>query len=294
MCRPHVILTAAALLPLILAPVASAPQSAVETDAKAAYEHELARLRQREPQEYLETTRTLTFSTELLLARLGYGTGPLDGVFEAEAESALREYQQRRGIPATGNPLSFETVQSVARDRAALEDIVAYLPGCYVYTELWDSGYVTASGSWTIKGEEIACPQQTSTIVCDRSTQRCTEATARLSSGQGQPLLSVDIATYEIERWDQHEIVTKPLEAACTRLVKRINRLDQGVSAIRSTIASDGLCEGVHSGEMYLVLVDGSDVYRRLYKAQREKWRELMRISPQMLRQLEGRGDETR
>ena len=193
-------------------------------------------------------------------------------------------------VPVTGDPLSFETVEAVHNDDVTLDQKPPYLPSRNVSTDLWDAGYVSASGTWTIAGEAQAQPHQTSRIDCHREAGTCTEATAILRADGGQSSLSVDIDAYEIERWDQHEVVTKPLQFGCTRYVKRIARLQKAVSGTRSTTGSGGACKGVDQGEMYLTLADGFDVQRKLGEAHGSKWRELMLIAPELLTQLGGAG----
>jgi hypothetical protein len=285
----HVVTVSTTVLVLVLLPAGSvAAQSVKQTNEKQAFQEELARLRKAEPAEFDKARRVFTLATELLLARLGYGIGPFDGVLDPKTAEALRAYEKARRIPVTGDPLSFETVEAVRRDTAALDENAPSLPPRHVFTDLWDSGYVSASGTWTIVGEEMGMPRQTSKINCDRKVGVCTEATAILTFHDGEPSLSVDIDTYEIERWDQHEVVTKPLQFGCTRYVRRITRLQKAVSGIRSTTSIGDECKGIDQGEKYLVLADGFEVYWRLREAQRAKWRDLMLVTPELLKDLGG------
>lgn len=255
---------------------------------KAAFEQELAELRRNRPAEFEQAKRLFTFGAQQLLARLGYGVGPFDGVLDEKTAAALRAYEKVRGVPVTGDPMSFETMERVRQDGVTLDQQPPYLPRRHVFTDLWDSGYVSASGTWTISGEEMAWPEQSSRIHCHRETGRCTEATAMLMAQDGQKSLHLDIDTYEIERWDKHEIVTKPLQFGCTRYVRRITRLQKAASGIRSTTSADASCKGLDQSEKYLVLADGFDVYWRLQKAHWKKSGELMRVAPELAKYLEG------
>ena len=100
--------------------------------------------------------------TKLLLARLGYDVGPLHGALDAKTEASLRQYQRNRRIPVTGNPLSFETVEQMQADHSTLDNRPIGLPPKHVFIDLWDRGYVSAAGTWTIAGEDLASPEQTS------------------------------------------------------------------------------------------------------------------------------------
>jgi len=278
----------ALLLGLCLLPVpGAAAQPATAKSEKAAFQAELGRLRKERPVEFEKAKRGFTAAAEMLLARLGYGVGPFDGLLDEKTTAALQVYEKARGIPVTGDPLSFETVERVRHDTATLDQQAPSLPPRHVFTALWDRGYVSASGTWTIAGEEMGLPQQTSKINCDRDTGVCTEATAIITVDDGQPSLSLSIDTYEIERWDEHELVTKPLQFGCTRYLTRITRLQKAATGIRSTTASDAACQGIDQGEKYLILADGIDIHLRLLTAQHAKWRELMLIAPELLPPLE-------
>lgn len=289
MTRAHAERAGAVLLVLALFPSPpGAAQAVTQTSEKQAFQEELDRLRKSRPAEFEQAKRVFTVAVELLLARLGYGVGPFDGLLDAKTAEALRAYEKARRIPVAGDPLSFETVETIRRDTATLDENTPSLPRRHVFTDLWDTGYVSASGTWTIAGEEMGMPHQTSEINCDRSAGVCTEATAILTFHDGEPSLSVDIDSYEIERWDQHEVVTKPLQFGCTRYVRRIMRLQKAASGIRSTTSAGDDCKGLDQGEKYLVLADGFEVYWRLREAQRAKWRALMLMAPELLKDLEG------
>lgn len=270
-----------------LPPQPGTAQPARGNDQKARFEQELAELRRNRPAEFEQTKRLFTLVAQQLLATLGYGVDPFDGLLTEKTVTALRAYQQARGLPVTGDPMSFETIEKVRQDGATLERRPPYLPPLHVFTDLWDGGYVSASGTWTISGEDMAWPEQSSRINCHRETGRCTEATAVLTGEDGQRSLRVDIDTYEIERWDKHEIVTTPLQFGCTRYVRRITRLQKAASGIRSTTSVGAACKGLDQSEKYLVLADGFDVYWRLQQAYQEKLRELMRVSPELTKYLE-------
>jgi hypothetical protein len=93
------------------------------------------------------------------------------------------------------------------------------LPPSHFFDIFWDSGYVSAKGTWAILNEKIAWPEQTAEIQGSKDAGTCMEATAIGSRSGGSPQPSVDIEIYEIECWDQPEIVAKPRpsEAGCTR-----------------------------------------------------------------------------
>jgi len=268
--------------PTVLAP-------ANQQGDKAAYQTELQKLQRDDPKKYEGLKATITLGVQLLLARLGYGVGPFGGKLEENSQTALRNYQKNRGIPEDGDPLSFETMEQVRVDSETMDYRPIGLPFFHFSDHFWDSGFVSAEGTWTIPNEKIAWPEQTAKIQCSKDSGTCMEATAIISRGGDSPRVSVDIETYEIERWDQHEIVTKPRQSGsdCTRYIRRFNRLQKSVTGIRSTISNEGICKGVEAGEKYLVLTDGHKVYWDLLQENNAKRWKLMLISPGLLERIE-------
>jgi hypothetical protein len=149
------------------------------------------------------------------------------------------------------------------------------LPSKHVFIDLWDRRYVSAAGTWTIAGEDLASPEQTSRIECHRETGRCTESTAIIDHASSGRLL-----------WDQHELVTKPRQYGCVRYVRRFNRVQGSVTGIRSTTASDGLCKAVDKSEKHLLLADGIEIHLKMLREHTAKQKEI--IAPELWRALEG------
>jgi hypothetical protein len=257
------------------------------TDKRAEYNRELLELK-KNPEKYTEVQTVCTFMAELVLAEAGYDPGPFDGVLDERTQTALRAYQKNRGIPVTGDPLSYDTLKQLEKDKEIFDHQVPYLASLFVSTDMWDYGYVSAKGTWTISGEKQGFPEQTSEIECFKDIGKCIAATAILHH-DGTTLLEVQLDIYNIERWDEHEIVTKPRETAmgCVRYVYRFNRLSKSVTGTRSTISDEGLCKGLDKGEKHLVLVDGFEITRNLMEDLQKKRRDLIQISPSLLKTME-------
>ncbi|MFZ2448622.1 MAG: peptidoglycan-binding domain-containing protein [Syntrophobacteraceae bacterium] len=257
--------------------------------SKPLAENQLAKMKREKPDEYAKLRTSATLMAEMELARLGYEPGPFDGVLDERTKAAIREYEKKRGIPITGDPLSYETTIQLQKDEKTLSHEAAFLSGLSVVTNFWDDGVVSARGTWTISNEKMGEPEQTSKIECYRSWGLCIESTAILQRISGSPSLFNDIDTYEIERWDEKEIVTKPKDfGGCTRYVRRINRLQESVTGIRSTVSNKDICKGVDQDEKYLVLKDGFEVYMEVKMNHGRKVRELMQFSPTVLKTLDG------
>jgi hypothetical protein len=256
-----------------------------KANERADFVQEGERIKRENPAKYERMRVGFTVAAEMLLARLGYDVGSFDGVLDEKTTNALRLHQKNRRIPETGDPMSFDTVKQVSDDGNLLNYAPVILQSKHVSIDLWDRGYVLAQGTWVIAGEAQAWPEQTSTLKCDRALGTCSEATAVVSRGEAR-VLSVDLDTYEIERWDQQEIVTKPLERGCARYVRRFNRVQQSVSGIRSTISRQGSCASVDNGDKFLVLTNGIEVYSQIVAKHREDWSPLFQMSPGLVQKL--------
>jgi hypothetical protein len=132
----------------------------------------------------------------------------------------------------------------------------------------------------------MASPEQTSNITCDRALAVCREARASITRRGATRLLAVDVYTYEIERWNDEEIVTKPLQFGCTGTMHRWIRSARSVTGVRSTTSNEGSCRAFERLETALVLEDGNAVAEKLAARQRDAWRQIMKVSPATLKKL--------
>lgn len=258
---------------------------------RSKYETELEQLKRNDPKGYEELKLGAILWTQLLLGRLGYGLGLYDGALDAKTKNSLREYQKQQKLPVTGDPLSFETFEQIRNDTDLLDYQPMSLPSLRVLVDSWDQGYASAKGTWALASEKMAWPEQASDIQCFRERRICIDATGIVTGKGGDRRLTVDTDVHEIERWDNYEIVTKPVEtsAGCVRYVRKFNRVQKSVTGLRSTISSGGLCKGVAANEMHMILSDGFKIYLDLYQTSRDARNRLMRISPEARKSQEQR-----
>jgi hypothetical protein len=95
--------------------------------------------------------------------------------------------------------------------------------------------------------------------------------------------LFLDTDVYEIDRWDEHEIQTKPLEFGCVRIIRRVVRLSKSVTGIRSTIRSEGFCSSVDKDELFLKLVDGKEIQKIYADKRKTILLKLLQASPEVM-----------
>lgn len=226
-----------------------------------AMDKDLAEMKVKKPKEYAEFMDGMLRFVQSALGGFGYRT-PISGRLDELTAQALSAYQKRNRLNVSGE-LDARTVERISEDYKATTKNMTLLPTMHVFTDLWDrDGYASAKGTWTFTNSEISPPTQVTEITCYRDKGQCVEATAKLNDDY----LSVESETWEIERWDEHEIVTKPNQYVCVRAIRKINRSQKQVTGLRSTIKTDGSCSGVASEELHMVLVDGFKIASGLRK----------------------------
>ena len=276
---------------LVVTMVQSQPSFDDKRKERSKYETELEQLKRKDTKGYEELKVGAILWTQLLLGRLGYGLGPYNGVLDEKTKNALREYQKQQKLPVTGDPLSFETFEQIRKDMELMDYQPMSLPSLQVFVDLWDQGKASAKGTWVLANEKMAWSEQVSDIQCFRDRRICIDATAIVTGKGGDRRLTVDTDVYEIERWDDYEIVTKPVEtgAGCVRYIRKFNRVQKSVTGLRSTISTGGLCKGIETKEMHMILSDGFKVYRDLYQRSMETRNRLMRVSSEARKSQEQR-----
>lgn len=126
-----------------------------------------------------------------------------------------------------------------------------------------------ANGTWLESGPArpasgpVTGRLQTSAIECTKARMQCLESVALVEVMQ-KSFLEAQARAYEIERWNEQEIVTRPLQVdKCRVQVIALNLVDKSVSA-QLSLPSDktaDLCPGVPAT---LKLEDGSKLLERI------------------------------
>lgn len=136
-----------------------------------------------------------------------------------------------------------------------------FLPSSALFLNGWDAGYVSTRGTWTSLGETMMFPVQTSTIHCYKDMGNCIESIATFRDR----MLNLSQDIYEIEQWDQQQIIAQGPKAYCvSRNTIQIDRSTKTVTAITVYKKdSDALCKEVPT-ESRNLLVSGDEAMRRL------------------------------
>lgn len=212
------------------------------------------------------------------LGQFGYGTGPYNGKLDEKTRRALMEYQTYNGIPPTGC-IGDRTYMTIFEDREALDQLVVDPPSYEFIDHSWDK-YVAAQGTWTVLNGEQANRTQTSRIDCERQSMICTETTAIIERPPLESDLSFNLIRehHKIERWDSHEIITKPNDKVCVRRSVRISRSQKAVMGLHVPVGDKKLCGLEEQRELQLRLEDGLKVWSKLAAKRREARSRILRM----------------
>ena len=233
--------------------------------------------------EYETTRRSLLYFAEVALARMGYLQGPFSGEATSALRAAVSTYESDRRLPITGDPLSARTFDQLGADIKNLSHEPVGVPSSTFVDSYWDDGHASSTGTWMIENDEVAFPEQATRVTCERDRKECIEFTAVLvDTSFGGHTLSIDTTRYEIERWDRVEIVSRPRHAVCARNVLRLNRVQKSVTAVRSTISTDGPCKGMALGDSSSRLVNGSELFDNALHERRAQEEQLLRQTPEL------------
>ena len=147
--RPR--LSAASLRPVLIAALLLATPPAPQTAA-----------------EYQTTRRSLLNFAEVALARMGYLQGPFSGEATSALRAAVSAYESDRRLPITGDPLSARTFDHLGADIKKLSHEPVGVPSSSFLDSYWDDGYASSTGTWMIEHDEVAFPEQTTQVTCER------------------------------------------------------------------------------------------------------------------------------
>lgn len=114
-----------------------------------------------------------------------------------------------------------------------------------------DGAWLRVHGRWTLVGEAMGWPTQTSTVECDKDQKVCVEGTAVISDGI---LMDVKLTNFKVDRWDAETVIATSNDMPC---VKRTYVFDLRTKSANAVSKSE--CGGSKT-EKRLTMRDGSDV----------------------------------
>jgi hypothetical protein len=228
----------------------------------------------------------IIMADQIGLATLGYGTR-FTGELDSLTRSAVRAYQQRRGLPITGNLLDPLTYDLIARDgEFVMHGLVGVIhpAGYKVFVdEDWDRGSFSAKGGWRSNSDRVA-EVQIGYFECDRSTAKCSLSLAWIT---GHELSLGFPEVYKITSWDKAEIrgIKNDL---CARSELVINRTHKTVKGTSTTTSPGPLCDILSATPIQYELYDG------LRDSPPDVWNQHLVLSPLLQKLMdEAKGEKS-
>ncbi len=225
-----------------------------------------------------EEFRLLVLGSQIYLGRFGYGIGPFSGELDRPTQDALRAYQKYVGISETGT-INKETLEHLTDDNRTLDQILPFIPKYSFEDVNWEE-MVSAHGTWALANLPVNEALQTSQISCHRKWNLCSVSTAKLAPGYTATLLSYT-NLYDIETWNESEIVTKSAKTGtCVSTILRIRHAEQSITRLSSFERSEtDACATVVPHEIPMQLADGSQIYRALKQQKNQDAQRILRVN---------------
>jgi hypothetical protein len=183
-------------------------------------------MEKKDPAGWAEFKTSIVLDAQQSLARFGYGT-VFTSVLNDKTRDALRNYQKRNRLPTSGD-IDVQTWMLLRDDESMLEASLPFLPTFMFLDSEWND-FVKVEGVWLEQGKEpdAATPNRTGIVECTKSVRICIAATT-------SALDNVRLEWFEIERWDEFEIATKPSDLPCGRETIRVTRPDKTLLVINT------------------------------------------------------------
>lgn len=133
------------------------------------------------------------------------------------------------------------TYQELQRLRSAPVILPRY--AFYVVNNPEKTSAVQIIGTWYVaNGPTPAETLQTTTIECRKARMQCAESTAVVSMSEKGFLDSIS-TLFDVERWTDEEIVTKPEKGRCTTRVITIDLVDRLARSVIAAIPDADGCK---------------------------------------------------
>lgn len=130
----------------------------------------------------------------------------------------------------------------------------------FVGVSMWNDGFVSATGSWTMLNDRPADPIQSSEIRCYMAMGICIEAVAKLGKGK---YLAAELYVRKINDWTQDRL-SYTENALCVVIDYTIDRVTSQVTGNRMSIKPmpEG-CSDMRQTDLSLVLTDGFEIWKQ-------------------------------
>lgn len=208
---------------------------------------------------------------QMALGTFGLGSGPFDGIWTPQNQHAINAYQKIRGIPLTEG-LNSTTLESLSNDLEEWRKQLPDPPPMEIHFTHWEDGYISAIGTWMSDKSEGWNLIHATSLSCWRKGKLCLEATAEYR--EDLKSLLVGQRFYEIDHWNETEIVTVKERNNCPVSAVHIDRSKETVTGTRFPEGDDG-CHQQESS-VALHLTDGYMLNLQAHFAKTDRFKPLI------------------
>ena len=136
---------------------------------------------------------------------------------------------------------ALSTYQELQRQRSAPVILPSY--AFYIADNPEKASLVQAIGTWYVAdGPTLTEILQTTTIECRKTRLQCVESTAVVSVSE-KGFLDSTSTVFEVERWTDDAIVTKPEKGRCTTRIISMDLVNRLASSVIAAIPDADKCE---------------------------------------------------
>lgn len=226
----------------------------------------------------------------MCLARFGYGTR-ITGTLDQQTQEALKAYQLRKGIAATGD-IEPITIDSLTADDDSISHPDLFLAPYIFMADNWDGGGLTADGSWIEEGGKE--PElENSQLECYKDWNLCIDAQAKEMKFFSSTGIVGKFDAFRIKTWDKFEIVAESeYPNPCERDTLRINRQEKSIIVISVPAYKDEkTCSSLLGAAKTVTyrLVDGKQIVEPRNKARQTAFKSVFQMSENARAILDGK-----
>jgi len=141
---------------------------------------------------------------------------------------------------------------STYRELSLLRQVPVYLPSYVFEVSGAPDTVVHTRGTW-IALEGGPEPLLTTTIECRKVRLECVESVAAVVFVSGKGLLESSQTTFEVEKWTDQEVVSRPATGPCTSRTLRLDLEQKRASSRVSASEQTGRCNERAARSLHLV-----------------------------------------
>lgn len=138
------------------------------------------------------------------------------------------------------------------RELALLRQVPVFLPSFAFEVSGGADPVVQTRGTW-IALEGAPEPLLTTTIECRKARMECVESAAAVVFVSGKGLLESSQAMFEVEKWTDHEIVSRPLTGPCSTRTLYLDLAQKRASSHVGASERSGRCNELPARTLHLV-----------------------------------------